>query len=207
MTGGRGKPPVGRKALRVVAAGTPHPEGGHDPDAPRPANSAADREFIAAHADQFLHRDGKLVWTGEAIDIGNPYQLPPPHLRCTTERGVRDDEGGAILNKDLLPLIRRCPNWAMLGADRCVDHAKGSKAVMDEVRKRIASDANAYYAELRRIALNREASDADRIKAINSMLDRGGLKAGIEVSAEKDSWAELYHMITGEESGDGEGGA
>lgn len=194
---------MGQKALRVVAAGTPHVDGGHDPDL---RNSKADREFIKAHADQFLHKDGSLVWSGRAEDIGHPYQLPPPHLRCRAERPMRDDEGGAILDADLAPLIRRCPKWAMTGSDRCVEHAKGSKAVMDLVRERIASDANAYYAELRRIAFDREASDADRIKAINSMLDRGGLKAGVEVSADKDSWAELYHMITGE-GGDGEGGA
>ena len=189
---------MGEKAIRVVASGTPHLGRGHDPDAPRPANSAGDREFIKAHADQFLHKDGSLVWSGKSEDIGHPYQLPPPHMRCGTARGIRDDEGGPILDRDLIPLIQRCPNWAMSGADRCVDHAKGSKSVMDKVRERIVSDANVYYSELRRIALDRNASDADRIKAINSMLDRGGLKAGVEVSADKDSWAELYHMISGE---------
>lgn len=202
------KTPVGRKVVRAAGASgvTSDVPGGHGPDAPRPSNSAADREFIQANLDQFLHKDGSLVWSGIDLDIGNPYQLPPPHLRCTMSRGLRDDEGGAILNRDLVPLIHRCPKWAMNGANRCVDHAQGSKAVMDAVRERIASDANAYYAELRRIALDRTASDGDRIKAINSMLDRGGLKPGVEISADKDSWGELYQMITGGGS-DGTGGA
>jgi hypothetical protein len=193
------RPP--EKGLRVVAGG------GHDPESvPRYGNSAADREFIDAHVDQFLHKDGSLVWSGKTEDIGHPYQLPPPHLRCGAERQMRDDEGGKILDRDLNPLVRRCPNWTLAGAERCVDHLKGSKSVMDEVRKRIASDANTYYQALRAIALDTGASDADRIKAINSMLDRGGLKAGIEVSADADSWGALYKMISGEAE-DGSSGA
>jgi hypothetical protein len=186
----------GRPTKAVVAKG-------FDPEAPRPANTAADRDFIEANLDQFLHKDGSLVWSGRSEDIGHPFQLPPPHLRCLAERQLRDDEGGLILDVDLNPLRRRCPMWAMAGADRCVDHAKGSKSVMDEVRKRIAADANAYYGQLREIAMNPHAEDADRIRALNSMLDRGGLKAGVEISADTDSWAELYKKIAG---GDGDGG-
>lgn len=195
------KTPVGRKAMRVVAAGTPESTRGHDPDL---RNTKSDRDFINAHADQFLHRDGSLVWSGKSEDIGHPYQLPPPHLRCSAARTMRDDDGGQILDRELNPLQTRCPSWAMPGADRCVDHAKGSKAVMDEVRKRIAADANAFYGQLRAIALNADASDADRIKALNSLLDRGGLKAGIEVSADADSWSNLYKLIAGEQNGDAE---
>lgn len=175
---------------------------GFDADAPRPANTAADRDFIQANLDQFLHKDGRLVWSGRSEDIGHPFQLPPPHLRCTAERQLRDDEGGEILDVDLNPLKRRCPMWAMSGADRCVDHAKGSKSVMDEVRKRIAADANALYGQLRAIAMDTNANDADRIKALNSLLDRGGLKPGLEISADTDSWAELHRLITSEATDD-----
>lgn len=197
-------PAKGRKPTRVVAAGTSSVSGGHDPDAqPRALNTAADRDFIQANVDQFLHRDGSLIWSGKSEDIGHPSQLPPPELRCSTERQLRDDEGGNILDRDLNPLIRRCPNWAIRGGDRCVDHLKGSKAVMDEVRKRIAADANAFYGELRRIALNPHSEDADRIRALNSLLDRGGLKAGVEISADTDSWAAIYAKITAQEAQDG----
>lgn len=175
---------------------------GFDPEAkPATRNTAADRDFIEAHVDQFLHKDGRLVWSGRSEDIGHPFQLPPPHLRCTHERTLRDDEGGAILDIEMNPLVRRCPMWAMSGADRCVDHAKGSKAVMDEVRKRIAADANALYGQLRAIAMDSSADDSDRIKALNSLLDRGGLKAGIEVSADEDSWGNIFKRIMGEHDG------
>lgn len=197
---GRRKAPVGSKAIRVVASGTPAPSGGYDPDEPRPQNTAADRDFINAHADQFRHIDGKLIWSGRSEDIGHPEQLPPPHLRCSAERKLRDDEGGEILDVDRNPLVDRCPSWAILGGSRCVGHLKGSKSVMDGVRERIAMDANAFYQELRRIALNTAAADADRIKALNSLLDRGGLKAGVEISADTDSWAALHKMITGEDN-------
>jgi uncharacterized protein (UPF0261 family) len=50
-------------------------------------------------------------------------------------RQMRDDHGGAILDVDLQPLKERCPKWAMIGANICVQHAKGSKAVMDEAHR------------------------------------------------------------------------
>jgi hypothetical protein len=189
----RGRPrkaTTGRRTNLIALDGE-----GRPPVAPR--NTAADRDFIDAHPDQFLHSDGSLVWTGRATDIGHPYQLPPPHMRCTHTRIMHDDDGGAILDVDRNPLKDRCPKWSMMGADRCVDHAKGSKAVMDAVRERIVNDSNVFYQELRRIALDGNAADSDRIKALNSLLDRGGLKAGVEVSADEDSWGRLYDRIAG----------
>lgn len=178
----------------------PRPRGrqGADPDVPRPKNTQKDRDFITAQYGNFRHLDGKLVWSGRSADLGNPYQVAPDEYRCQRTRVMHDDEGGQILGVDRNPLKEQCPAWAMPGADRCVEHAEGSKAVMEKVRERIASDANVYYAQLRADALNPDNSASDRIKAINSLLDRGGLKAGVEISATEDSWAALQKLITGE---------
>jgi len=178
--------------------------GGSDEPA-RPKNTQRDRDFIeqAYNMGGLRHLDGRLVWSGRSADLGNPEQLAPDEYRCVRTRVLHDDEGGQILDADRQPLRERCPKWAMPGADRCVEHAEGSKAVMEKVRERIVADANIYYAQLRADALNPNNSAADRIKAINSLFDRGGLKAGVEFSATEDSWAALQKLITGEDESDG----
>lgn len=172
------------------------PREGPKPEARRPKNTQADREFIQANVEDFMEHDGHLLWKGRARDIGSPYQLPPADKRCVRERTMRDDDGGAILDWDKQPLKLRCPKWAMIGTDICVDHAKGSTAVMSEVRKRIVGAADALAGEMIRIALMGD-TEADRLKAINSLLDRAGLKGGMEISVDEDSWEGLRKLITG----------
>jgi hypothetical protein len=190
--GGQGKPRGRRRNTAADALAAVGPVG----DPTRPKNTQADREFIKANVMDFRHIDGNLVWSGRAEDIGSPYQLPPEGYRCSRQRVMHDDDGGQILDVDRNPLKDRCPRWAMRGTDLCIDHAKGSKAVLEEVRKRIVGAADAIAGAMLEIAFDRDLPAADRLKAMNSLMDRGGLKAGVELSADVDSWSELRAIWT-----------
>jgi len=209
--------PTGRRTRRsVVAAGSEDVVGVQSTDSqgaslpggtptrkPR-GNSAADKQFIkdAAASRELKIWEGHLVWSGRSEDLLHPYQVPPDERRCRQLRFMRDDIGGQILDADHNPLKERCPKWAMIGANICVDHAKGRKAVMEEARDIIAGAAPALVTQLIRDALNDSAgaSASDRIKAINSLLDRFGLRGGIEVGPDMPAWREIMEEL-GKETG------
>lgn len=115
---------------------------------------------------------------------------------------MRDDIGGQILDVDGEPLKERCPNWAMLSAKLCVQHAKGSKAVMEQAREMISGAALALVGQLIKDALSEDLNHtpSDRIKAINSLLDRFGLRGGIEVGPDMPAWREIMDEL-GKETG------
>lgn len=210
---GRGRPRT--RNLSVVVSGTESPESkvsgdtgasGGKADTPRRArsNSQEDKAFIERAAAQGDLRvwEGHLVWSQRTEDMLHPYQVPPDERRCRHMRQMRDDIGGQILDVDHEPLKQRCPNWAMLGANICVPHAKGSKAVMDEARLMIAGAAPALVGQLIKEAFSDSilSSPSDRIKAINSLLDRFGLRGGIEVGPDMPAWREIMDEL-GKETG------
>lgn len=167
----------------------------------RRSNTAADKDFIAqaAATGDLKVWDNHLVWSGRTQDLMHPYQVPPDERRCRWMRQMRDDDGNQILDMDHQPLKERCPKWAMLGANICVQHAKGSKAVMDEMRDMLAGAGPALLSQLIHDGLN-AVTAADRIKAINSALDRFGLRGGIEVGPDMPAWKEIMEEL-GKETG------
>lgn len=202
---GRGRPRT--RNVSVVAAGSESPaSGGAGGKADTPGrhrgNRPEDKAFIqsAAEAGELKAQNGHLIWQGRSADLLHPYQVPPDDRRCIWLRQMRDDIGGQILDVDLNPLKERCPNWAMLRANLCVQHAKGSKAVMEAAREMIAAAAPALVGQLIANALSDAVSPADQIKAINSLLDRFGLRGGIEVGPDMPAWREIMDEL-GKETG------
>lgn len=144
--------------------------------------------------------DGLLVWSGLSEDIGSSYQLPPDHLRCTKTRIMHDDDGGEILGKDMQPLRDRCPKWAILNAHMCIDHAQGSQAVQQAVKAKILTAADAIAGALISIAMDEKEKAADRIKAISTLLDRAGIRAGVEISGEIKGWQAVLKNLMEEDT-------
>jgi hypothetical protein len=200
----------GRPRATVVAAGSAEgvaPTTGQTEPAATSrhrSNRPQDKQFIqdAVAAGEIKVWEGHLVWSGRSQDLLHPFQVPPDERRCLWTRQMRDDIGGQILDADRNPLKERCPKWAMIGANICVEHAKGSKAVMEQAREMIAGAAPALVGQLIRDALNNgeNATASDRIKAINSLLDRFGLRGGIEVGPDMPAWREIMDEL-GKETG------
>lgn len=147
--------------------------------------------------------DGLLQWSGFTEDIGSPYQVPPDEKRCTYGRILHDDDGGPILDAVGAILKRRCDAWAMIGTGLCIDHANGSAAVQNAARQRILAAADAVVGALTAIALDPEEKATDRIKALNSLLDRAGIRGGIEVNGEIKGFEKVLQILMDEESGRG----
>lgn len=173
---------------------------------PSSGNSLADGDFIREHSRELRIFEGQLVWSGMTVDFGSPYQLPPPDHRCTHATTVRDSEGNAVLNAELAELKRQCPKWALRAAFHprrgpttslfCIEHSGGSSAIQNAVREMLLSASPAIAGALIAEATNPDASPADRIKALNSVLDRAGIKVGVEVSPDVPAWQQLFRSWT-----------
>ena len=69
----------------------------------------------------------------------------------------------------------------MKGMTVCLVHGGGVVRVRRSAIERMASSLDAITGALVKIALNEQVSDKDRISAINSIMDRVGVRGGVEV--------------------------
>lgn len=177
------------------------------PGRPRRRNTEFDRQFIRNNLTEMRVVDGLLVWSGRTEDIGSEYHLPPDDLRCTKLRVMHDDDGGQLLNLNMEPLRQRCMKWAIINSHLCIDHAQGSQAVQQAVKAKILTAADAIAGALITIALDPQEKAAERIKAISTLLDRAGIRAGVEISGEIKGWQAVLKTLMDDESGDDEANA
>jgi hypothetical protein len=172
---------------------------------PRKRNTQADKTWIAEQKRALrVTPEGLLQWTGRAADIGNPYQMPPDEVgaRCLHDRPVVDDEGQNILDADGLVLRARCPKWCIPGAAFCSDHSGGRNSAK-ALAKKLAEDASVQaMGELKAIAFD-PLQDADtRLKALNSLLDRAGVKGGLDITLDAKGYEEILDkIIAGDDDG------
>lgn len=177
-------------------------------------NTARDREFIEDNKYHFKVYEGQLVWDGRAEDIGSPFVAAPDEKRCIHDTTRRDDEGKAILDKDLKELKIRCPKWGMILGDGlgtlhlCAEHAGGVAGVRRAITERFAAAGDAIAGRLIRIALNEYTADGDAIRAIEKILDRIGVRGGVEVSPDVPGWQKVWQDLSAaEEERDGDADA
>lgn len=145
-------------------------------------------------------------YTGLPIDDGSFWQLPPEGRRCAGRAYIRDEEGRYIIGENKKPLMRPCANWAIKGGTVCVSHGGGTGVIRRKAELRLLSAADSVIGALIQIALDQSNDAASRVKAINSVLDRAGVKAGQEITVTVPEWQRLLRDMwpTG---GDGGGEA
>lgn len=117
---------------------------------------------------------------GEAA-VGSSWQLPPEDRRCTARSKIRDSEGRYIIDQDNKPVMRPCRMWTILGGTVCVRHGGGIERVRAAAQLRLAGAADRLIGELIKIALDDNEEGKVKVAAINSALDRAGVKQGVEV--------------------------
>lgn len=112
---------------------------------------------------------------GSTIPLGwkPTYEKPIPVVQCTK---IKKDD-------------KRCGRWSVRGLDRCIKHAGWNLPVVKQ-----KAQANVESARLKLVAAVPEAADwlidlaegasseAVRLKAIESVMDRSGLRAGTDVN-------------------------
>jgi hypothetical protein len=127
-------------------------------------------------------------WDGYAAELDEDWYLPyyRGERRCNGTAYIRDETGMYIADNDWQRLTRPCLSLPMKGGVVC--HAHGAKIpqVVAAAQRRLAEASE--IAALRLIGLtairdeeNHLVRAQDRIVAINSVLDRAGVKGGVEV--------------------------
>lgn len=201
-------PGKARGSRRVVASGS-GTGGAEDPPVRSPRrNSQKDRDFIKDNRFNFRVVDGYLVYTGDPLDFGHPFQLPPDEYRCTYETPIRDDEGKPILDPELNALGRRCPAWGLrISYGRtlhlCMDHVpRGAAGVQAAVKGLMLNASLAITAATINDALDPETAVKDRTAIMREVLDRIGVRGGVEISADVKGWKAVLDKMMGEEDGE-----
>jgi len=143
----------------------------------------------------------KLRWTGDDDEDDSPWKLPPPGKRCVGHAYVRDPDGDYIVDAKNNRLKRPCYNWPMKGMKVCLKHGGGVKRVKVKAVERLASSLDAMTGALVSIALNEDNAPKDRISAINSAMDRVGVRGGMEVDIKDPGYLDVLKKVFEKQAG------
>lgn len=130
-----------------------------------------------------------------ALSIGSFWSLPDEAARCRGRSKIRDDEGRWVVDSKNVVLTRQCANWPIRGADVCIAHGGGLDSVRNAAKLRLIAAADVMVGALIEIALSKRVDDRTRVMAINSALDRAGIKAGVEVDINIPQWQKTLRSL------------
>ena len=187
----------------------------------KPGNSLMDQQWIKEHADSLVTIEdgdhaGMMEYDGDPEQKGSHWTLPRNADRCTASSYIRDDNGHYVIDKsDGKRLRRPCYAWKMAGANVCLNHGGGSDAARQKARERLLAAASGAAGILVAIATNKKTPVKERLRALDSILDRAGLRAGVEVLIEDPKYKGVWDTFRkslgvqidedGEEPADDEG--
>lgn len=125
--------------------------------------------------------------------------VPPKNrnVRCTGKSVVRDHQNNPILDADNARQYKPCENWAANGTDRCMKHGGSFEPTVIAAKRILLYGASDMVEILRRIATDETAAHADRVRAINSYLDRAGIRAGMDVNVDAPKWQSVLGKLFG----------
>lgn len=153
-------------------------------------------EPVEADEGQEIPFGAMLRWTGKDLDVGAYWQLPPEGRRCNARSKVRDAEGRYIIDGATgRPLEKPCARWPIRGARVCVPHGGGQEAVKRAAQFRLLGAADELVGQLINIALDTSVEPSDRVRAINSALDRIGIRGGQEIQVNVPKWQQMLQDV------------
>jgi hypothetical protein len=148
-------------------------------------------------------------WDGYAGELDEDWfeNFRRSERKCTGTAYIRDETGMYIADNDWQRLTRPCLSLPMKGGPVC--HAHGAKIpqVVAAAQRRLAEASE--VAALRLIGLtgvrdeeNVRVRPQDRIAAIGSVLDRAGVKGGVEVDVKATGFQKVLADLFGAEEPD-----
>lgn len=171
-------------------------------------NIPADDEFIAwmqerqglevfdpSKEEHALPFAAKLRYKGEKDADDSPWKIPPPGKRCAGKAYVRDVDGDYIVDINDQRIMRPCYNWPMKGMTVCLYHGGGVKRVKKAAVERLVSALDAVSGALIKIALDENNDPKVRVQAINSIMDRVGVRGGTEVDIKDPGYLDVLRDI------------
>lgn len=218
-------PPRTRKrTTAVVAISAVPPEQLKKAKVEKNGNTKPDAAWLDAHADElfipdeaerpegFLY-DIHYQWDGYADDLDLEFfeQFRRPQAmdrRCNGTAYVRDESGMYVIDNDWERLRRPCLSAPGRGTTVC--HAHGSKIpqVVAAAKARLAEASEVVALRLIGLTAARDEEDfkiraQDRIAAASAVLDRAGVKGGVELEVTGTGFervlADLFNTGGGEE--------
>lgn len=159
-------------------------------------NAPKDADWIAKHLAELVPIDDdedvpfgvKTRWSGLAEDAGSEFQIPPDQKRCVGEAFIRDAEGRRILDAEGKLLTRPCSGWRMRGSTVCFKHGGGTEASLNAAKRRLVAAVDPAIGHLVNILVAPTTETTDRLKAIAQILDRSGLRGGVELNVSNPEW-------------------
>lgn len=141
----------------------------------------------------------KMRWKGDRDDDDSPWKIPPPGKRCNGRAYVRDVDGDYIVDMNNERIMRPCYRWPMKGMTVCLYHGGGVQRVKKAAVERLASALDAASGALVKIALDENNAAKDRIKAIENIMDRVGVRGGTEVDINNPGYVDVLRDLFAKE--------
>lgn len=196
------------------AAGTPGPKNRAY------GNSIGDRSWVEemyaagqlldpdweSKPDDFMD-DPLYQYDGLAEDVDTGYFEHFRHhasvssgLRCNGWAFVRDQRGGYVIDLEWHRIRRPCLNPPMRGGTVCQTHGGLVPNVQAAALRRLAMASDTMAKRLIHLTASTDEGGnpiehADRIKALNSALDRAGIRAGVEVEINTPAYKKVLDEL------------
>jgi hypothetical protein len=117
------------------------------------------------------------------------------------EKG-RHRRGDPKLDDDYARQYRPCQGWGANGTDYCAAHGGSAPQTIAAAKRTLALSANDVSQHLVQIANDERTPPETRVKAIAQVLDRIGIRLGVDISLEVPKWQKLMGRMFGSENGE-----
>lgn len=163
-----------------------------------PGNTKIDQAWIERHRDELIELGEeeevpfgvRYRWAGLAPTLAGEFMVGEDRP-CVGRAFVRDHEGRKIIDANGSLLTRPCAKPSMNGGVACASHGGLTPQSLASAKARLLAAADSVVARLIGLALSPDVLDADAIKAINSILDRAGIRAGVDIDIKTPEWQEM----------------
>lgn len=126
-------------------------------------------------------------------------------IKCTGRSVIRHDRnltdlalrGQPILDDDGRRQYKDCGNWAAIGSDVCSSHGGNAPQVIAAAKKTLALATRNIADVLQNIAMDERLPPETRIKAAKEIMDRAGIRAGVDLGIETPGWQKVMGKLFG----------
>jgi hypothetical protein len=150
--------------------------------------------------------DLNYQWDGYASEVDTDWfeLYRRSDRKCNGTSYIRDESGMYVADNDWQRLTRPCLSIPIRGGTVCHAHGAAIPQVLAAAQRRLAEASE--VAALRLIGLtstrdeeNHKIRPQDRIAAIGSVLDRAGIKGGVEVEVTGNGFQQVLSDLFGTE--------
>lgn len=113
-------------------------------------------------------------------------------------------KGDPILDEEYARQYRPCAAWAANGTEHCTAHGGATPAAIAAAKRTIALATPNAADVLQRLLNDERVPPETRLKAATQLLDRGGIRTGIDVSVDTPGWQQLMADMFGKPSSEDE---